>query len=235
MDVDPTHNQSRKPELWGYRRSVAVLYPSTSRGAHNAQAFIRCAPRMADQASWTKPLGCMRYGDSIVGEAGGGGQTGVDRPGRGAPAPSMGGGGGGRSGGPRRPARRALTATTPRAHGGTKPRRQPEPEARWSGRRGSRGVPGGGGEDRDPVQHALLADGTALDVDALAAGHLSDEGDDLGVNRRAAHQGPRGELGPVIAKRRRCDRSTVSGVTMIRACRHSTHMRDRQTQKNRSL
>ena len=46
----------------------------------NVQAFIRRASSMADKTSWTKPLACMTYGDSIVGggarsraNAGGGG------------------------------------------------------------------------------------------------------------------------------------------------------------------
>jgi len=36
-------------------------------------------------------------------------------------------------------------------------------------------------------------------------------------------------------KRRRCQRSTVSGVTMMRACLHPAHIWDKQTQKSRSL
>src|SRR3989442_14178967 len=35
----------------------------------NVQAFIRRAWSMADKTSWTKPLACMAYGDSIVGTA----------------------------------------------------------------------------------------------------------------------------------------------------------------------
>jgi hypothetical protein len=34
----------------------------------------------------------------------------------------------------------------------------------------------------------------------IGGGHLSDEGDELGVDRRAAHGGLAGELGPVLAK-----------------------------------
>src|SRR5207302_3524591 len=35
----------------------------------NVQAFIRRASSMTDKTSWTKPLACMAYGDSIVGTA----------------------------------------------------------------------------------------------------------------------------------------------------------------------
>jgi hypothetical protein len=34
----------------------------------------------------------------------------------------------------------------------------------------------------------------------IGAGHFSDEGDDLGADRRASHQAPSRELGPVLAE-----------------------------------
>ena len=34
----------------------------------------------------------------------------------------------------------------------------------------------------------------------IGGGHFSDEGDDVGVDRRAPHGGPAGELGPVLAE-----------------------------------
>jgi hypothetical protein len=46
-------------------RNAAVL----QRCVPNVQAFIRRASSMADKTSWTKPLACMTYGDSIVGRA----------------------------------------------------------------------------------------------------------------------------------------------------------------------
>src|SRR2546422_4263336 len=49
----------------------------------NVQAFIRRAASMADKTSWTKPLACMTYGDSIAGTvalaAGTGGGAGAPR------------------------------------------------------------------------------------------------------------------------------------------------------------
>jgi hypothetical protein len=34
----------------------------------------------------------------------------------------------------------------------------------------------------------------------IGGGHFADEGDDVGVDRRATHGGPAGELGPVLAE-----------------------------------
>ncbi len=77
-------------------------------------------------------------------------------------SPSMGDGGSTGDAFPRRRAGHTWIATAARAHGGAQPLERVEPEERWGVRRGSRGVPGGGsgGEDGEPVQHALLTNGT---------------------------------------------------------------------------
>ena len=66
-------------------------------------------------------------------------------------------------------------------------------------------------------------------------GHCSDEGDDLGIDRWTAHPRPAGKLGPVLAKRRRCHRRTVSGVTIRRGCLHPAQTLASQTQRRRSV
>lgn len=75
----------------GYELSYLRRHPTyRSCRSHNAQAFVRGAPRTADKTSWTKPLGPMAYGDSIVGEARGAGPRGRGRAVCRAPAPSVG-------------------------------------------------------------------------------------------------------------------------------------------------
>jgi hypothetical protein len=67
----------------------------------NVQAFIRRASSMADKTSWTKPLACMTYGDSIVGGAREEGQTRAGLGVRRVSSPSMGDGGNAREEWPR--------------------------------------------------------------------------------------------------------------------------------------
>ena len=62
--------------------------------------------------------------------------------------------------------------------------------------------------------------------------HFSDEGDNLGVHGRRPTVGRPESLAQCSRKRRRCQRSTVSGATMMRAC---AHVRAIQIQNHRSL
>src|SRR5712692_4115533 len=118
---------------------------------------------MADKTSWTKPLACMTYGDSIVGterrEAGTGGGEGGPRADRGWRYAAV------------------TVAAEPRrlrSGGGTAERTEgrgasaggpPESRAGSCGGGRSRGVPchGRGPQDLEPTQGAVRADRTVLD------------------------------------------------------------------------
>src|SRR2546428_12552056 len=71
--------------------------------------------------------------------------------------------------------------------------------------------------------------------EGIGRGHLYDKSRDLGVDPRAAPRGPPRKLVQCSRKRRRCHRSTVSGVTITRDCLHPTQTLASHTQKRRSL
>ena len=66
-------------------------------------------------------------------------------------------------------------------------------------------------------------------------GHCSDEGGDLGVDRRTANRGRPERVVQCSRNRRRCHRRTVSGVTIRRGCLHPAQTLASQTQRRRSV
>ena len=68
----------------------------------------------------------------------------------------------------------------------------------------------------------------------ISRGHSSDQDSEGGVDRRTARRGAE-SVAQWRRKRRRCQRSTVSGATMTRAWLQADHTLDRQTQRSRSL
>jgi len=69
----------------------------------------------------------------------------------------------------------------------------------------------------------------------IRRGHSPDQGLDLGVHGLATADRRTGESGPVLAKRRRCHRKTVSGDTMTRACLHPVQTLASPTHSRRSV
>src|SRR5262245_28275203 len=69
----------------------------------------------------------------------------------------------------------------------------------------------------------------------IGGGHLADEGDDLAIGRRAAHQAPPGEFGPVIAKA--APTPTEHGVwgTIMRGCLQPARTLARTSRQRRSV
>src|SRR5262245_5506087 len=57
-----------------------------------------------------------------------------------------------------------------------------------------------GGVGRFGIRRETVRSATSIPSLRSGGGHFSDEGDDGGVNRRATHSGPAGELGPVLAE-----------------------------------
>jgi len=68
----------------------------------------------------------------------------------------------------------------------------------------------------------------------IGRGHSSDQGFDRGVDGRAAGGSPE-SVAQCRRKRRRCQRNTVAGATMTRACLQAGHTLDSQTQRSRSV
>jgi hypothetical protein len=83
-----------------------------------------------------------------------------------------------------------------------------------------------------PGQELAMDSGRA--PQGIRGGHFSDEGDDLGVDGRPPGGFPE-SVAQCSRKRRRCQRTTVSGVTMTSGRRHPTQTLASQTQKRRSL
>jgi hypothetical protein len=69
----------------------------------------------------------------------------------------------------------------------------------------------------------------------VRGGHASDQSPDLGVDGRTTAGRAAREVGPVLRKRRRCHRRTVSGVTMTRDCLQPAQILASPTQKRRSV